>query len=330
MTLTLAERTLDNRQRSRVYTDNVIPHLSLWATAGEKCALVTLVGVDGNAPRAVGAQMAVSETGKWAGYISGGCLEQAIALEAVEVIKSGHARLIRYGKGSPYFDIKLPCGSGLDILIQPFHDEKLIGEMERHLTARQPFALQISVEDGASAIERLPARSAREAHGMRDGDTFRRAYTPAVRCLIIGTSPIAAALAELAVCSGFDAVFHVPDLEAAPPLPQGVMLCSLVPGTEFAIDGWTAAILAFHDHEQELPIFSALLGGPCFFIGAIGSRNAHEARKRALSEAGFADEVIACIKSPAGLLPGLKTAPYVAVSILAEVVAAARDQRLIT
>jgi xanthine dehydrogenase accessory factor len=330
MMLNLAERTIGDRQQSRAYTDNVIPHLSRWTTAGEKCALVTLVGVDGNAPRAAGAQMAVSETGKWAGYISGGCLEQAIALEAVEVIKSRNPRLIRYGKGSPYFDIRLPCGSGLDILIQPFHDERLITEMERHLAARQPFALRISIADGATAIESLPASSVREARSMRDGDTFLRLYTPSVRCLIIGTSPIAAALAELAVCSGFDAVFHAPDLEAAPPLPHSVALRPIVPSAEFATDGWTAAILAFHDHEQEMPIFSALLGGPCFFIGAIGSRNAHEARKRALSEAGFSDEVIAGIKSPAGLLPGLKTAPYVALSILAEVVAAARDHRLIS
>jgi xanthine dehydrogenase accessory factor len=79
-----------------------------------------------------------------------------------------------------------------------------------------------------------------------------------------------------------------------------------------------------------MPIFSSLLGSSCFFIGAIGSRNAHEARKRALGEAGFSDEVVARIKSPAGLLPGLKTAPYVALSILAEVVADARDRQLIS
>ncbi len=155
MTLILAERaTADGEsQRSRGYTDNVIPHLSRWVASGERCALVTLVGVDGNAPRAVGAQMVVSESGNWAGYISGGCLEQAIALEAVEIIKSQRPRVIRYGKGSPYFDIRLPCGSGLDVLIQPFHDKRLVAEMEGHLVARQPFALRIDLADGASAIE---------------------------------------------------------------------------------------------------------------------------------------------------------------------------------
>ena len=59
--------------RSSAYRDNILPDLARWSERGERCALVTLVGVDGNAPRAEGAQMAVSETGQWAGYISGGC-----------------------------------------------------------------------------------------------------------------------------------------------------------------------------------------------------------------------------------------------------------------
>ena len=58
--------------------------LAAWTGRGERCALVTLVGVDGNAPRAEGAQMAVSESGELGRYISGGCLEQAIALEALQ------------------------------------------------------------------------------------------------------------------------------------------------------------------------------------------------------------------------------------------------------
>jgi xanthine dehydrogenase accessory factor len=45
---------------------------------GQKMALVTLVGIEGSSPRAVGAQMAVSETGDWIGYLSGGCLERAV------------------------------------------------------------------------------------------------------------------------------------------------------------------------------------------------------------------------------------------------------------
>jgi xanthine dehydrogenase accessory factor len=58
------------------YGDNVIPDLAAWRRDGERCALVTLVGVDGNAPRAAGAQMAVSESGRFAGYFGGGVLSR--------------------------------------------------------------------------------------------------------------------------------------------------------------------------------------------------------------------------------------------------------------
>ncbi len=98
---------------------------------------------------------------------------------------------------------------------------------------------------------------------------------PALRCLIIGSSPIGVALAELAASSGFEADFHATDPEILPKLPLSVKVHALKPRSPFAVDRWTAAILAFHDHDQEIPFFSSLLPSPCFFIGAIGSRNSH-------------------------------------------------------
>jgi len=314
---------------SGTYKENVVPDLLAWTRAGKRCALVTLVGVDGNAPRAEGAQMAISERGEWSGYISGGCLEQTIALEAVEAIKAGKPRLLRYGKGSPYFDIRLPCGSGLDVYVQPFQDLKLLEEMGSLLERRQPFALRIDLGKGSGRIEPSADAADEGAVSWLEGDAFVRAYTPAVRCLIIGSSPIGVKLAELAACAGFDTDFYAPDPEALPVLPPQVKAYALAPRGPFAVDAWTAAILAFHDHEQELPVFSELLESNCFFITAIGSRNAHEARKLALSEMGFSDASIGRIKSPAGLVPGLKTAPMVALSILAQIVAAGRDRRLL-
>lgn len=307
------------------YRDIVVPDLAAWSAEGERCALITLIGVDGNAPRAEGAQMAVSESGKWAGYISGGCLEQAIALEAVAAIEDGKPRLLRYGKGSPYFDIRLPCGSGLDVFVQPGLDAALIREMRHRLEARQPFALRIGLERGTASLEAAPAG----AQSHRGGEDFLRVYTPALRCLVIGSSPIAVKLAELSACAGFETVFQAADPEALPSLPAEVQFYSLVSGPAPGTDAWTAAVLAFHDHEKELPVFARLLQSPCFFITAIGSRNAHAVRRQALFEAGFVESEIARIQSPAGLVPGLKSAALVALSILAQITAAAREQRIV-
>lgn len=311
------------------YSDNVLPDLASWKGKGERCALITLIGVDGNAPRAEGAQMAVSESGQWAGYISGGCLEQAIALEAAEAIKAGKPRLLRYGKGSPYFDIRLPCGSGLDVFVQPFDNGALIQNMRSRMERREPFALRIGLSTGTAKLESFDSVAGAGSQSVQEDGEFVRAYLPPLRCLVIGSSPIAAKLAELSACTGFETVFYAPDIESLPPIPGGVKVRHLAPGTRFSTDPWTAAILAFHDHEQELPVFSELLTSPCFFIGAIGSRNAHAARVLALAGEGFSQDDIARIQSPAGLIPGLKSAPLVALSILSQVTAKAKEQHIV-
>ncbi len=308
------------------HKENVIPDLAAWIAQGERCALVTLIGVDGNAPRAEGAQMAVSESGKWSGYISGGCLEQAIALEAADAIKAQKPRLLRYGKGSPYFDIRLPCGSGLDVFVQPI-EGRLVQELEARLAERRPFLLRIDLATGRSAV--LEEAGIVQCQSYRDGDWFLRAYSPPLRCLIMGSSPIGVALAELSACAGLETQFYAPDLETLPGLPAEVEIRPLLPRPPLQTDRWTAAILTFHDHEQEIPIFEEVLRSDCFFISAIGSRNAHAARMLALKELGFPENEIARIVSPAGIVPGLKTAPFVALSILAQIVAVAREHGIV-
>jgi xanthine dehydrogenase accessory factor len=330
MIMNSLESDYQEQGRTSAYRENVLPDLAAWSGKGERCALVTLVGVDGNAPRAEGAQMAVSESGRWVGYISGGCLEQAIALEAVEAIKAAKPRLLRYGKGSPYFDIRLPCGSGLDIFIQPIAGTALIGTMQEQLESRLPFALRIDLSTGAARTEAVTDRSGSSHASLRDDGFFVRVYNPSLRCLVIGSSPIAVKLAEISACSGFETVFYEPDIETLPALPREVKVLTLFPNTRFNSDAWTAAILAFHDHERELPVFSELLKGPSFFLAAIGSQKAHEARKMALADAGFSDRDIERIKSPAGLVSGLKSAPLVALSILAQLVSEARNAQIIS
>ena len=326
MTTDLLDRSSLSGGFAGAYRENVIPDLASWSAAGERCALVTLVGVDGNAPRSEGAQMAVSETGQWSGYISGGCLERAIALEAAAAIKAGKPRLLRYGKGSPYFDIRLPCGSGLDVFIQPLSDASLILHMAARVRRRQPFALWIDLATGAAKLL-APAESSLRSH--REGKAFLRVYEPALRCLIVGSSPIAVALSELAACAGFEAEFYAAHPESLPRLPASVKVRPLRPRAPFAVDRWTAAILAFHDHGQEFPFFVELIPSPCFFIGAIGSRNVHAARKAALIEAGFSEADVARIRGPAGLVTGLRTAPSIALSILTQIVAGARERGMV-
>ncbi len=309
-----------------IYTDNVFPYLERWTTSDSlRCALITLVGIDGASPRALGAQMAVAEDGRYAGYISGGCLEQAIALEAVAAIEANAHRLVRYGKDSPYFDIRLPCGSGLDLFIQPMPDRALIDNVNRRIKAREKFALTINLAQGSAEV--LIASDPQP--NPHDADIFIRPFTPPLRCLVIGSSPIAISLVTLGLASDFEVLFYTSDTDSPTAQIACIEALPLRSQQEFPTDKWTAALLAFHDHEQEIPVFTQLLKSDCFHIAAIGSRKAHHQRELAL-QGEFTQEEIARIKSPAGLISGLKTAPHVALSILAELVSVARQQHLLS
>ena len=88
-----------------------------WIDRGDKVALITLVNIEGNAPYPVGTQMLVNQKGEYRGQITGGCAEVALAEQAVAVISSGKNVTQRYGLDSPFFDIQLPCGSGIDVYI---------------------------------------------------------------------------------------------------------------------------------------------------------------------------------------------------------------------
>jgi xanthine dehydrogenase accessory factor len=310
---------------SAAFTDFVIPNLDAWQERGLRNALVTLVAIDGAAPRPLGAQMAVAETGEWAGYISGGCLEQALVAEAQRAMAQRENRLVRYGAGSPYFDIRLPCGSGLELYVDQAVPRALVRRMSGLASRRQPFALQLDMDRGHSAL--LPqAANGKAPATSRDGGLFTRVYQPPLRCVIIGAGPIAISTALLAQNAGLALSFYTPEAELARSLFRGAAevhpMTGVPPGIE--TDERTAVLLSFHDHDLEIPLLDDLLRAPAFFIAAIGSKRAHEQRKAALRALGLAEEAIARIRGPAGLIKGVKSAPVLAVSMLAEMLAEAQ------
>lgn len=98
----------------------VLPDIERWRTDGKQVALATVVKVYGSAPRPLGAKMAISEAGEMAGSVSGGCVEGAVVQEALEVLKTGQARLIEYGIADELaMTVGLACGGNIQIFVEP-------------------------------------------------------------------------------------------------------------------------------------------------------------------------------------------------------------------
>ena len=90
-----------------------------WRQNGQRVVLARVVGVLGSGPREPGAAMAVSDSGEVTGSVSGGCVEGAVVTEALEVIKTGEAKLCTFGySDDDAFAVGLTCGGTVQIFLE--------------------------------------------------------------------------------------------------------------------------------------------------------------------------------------------------------------------
>ena len=82
----------------------------------------------------------------------------------------------------------------------------------------------------------------------------------------------------------------------------------------------TALITLTHDPKIDEPALKFALKQKFFYIGALGSKKTHEKRCIRLKEDGFNDEEISSIHGPIGIKLGGKSAPEIALSIVAQLV----------
>lgn len=282
--------------------------------AGERVAIVTLVEIEGSSPRPPGAQMAVSETGSWTGYLSGGCIERAVAAEAVAAIEAGRSRRVRYGRGSRYIDISLPCGSAIELIFDVAVALEKLQDIDERLRRRRPAMLEVPL--GGPLID----------DGGETESFLDRHYLPRRRVVIAGLGPVPVLLARLAAQASFDVVLHTPD-EVMAEAVRGLGIPVALPGeTALAgvLDDRTAIVFAFHEHDREERLLPVALESEAFYIGAMGSRTTQEARLAMLRRKGFDEARLERIHGPAGLLPRARSASDLALSILAEIVEVAR------
>ncbi|MEO0784744.1 MAG: NTP transferase domain-containing protein [Pseudomonadota bacterium] len=286
------------------HPEDVLDQWLTWSSQGAAC-LAVVTATEGGAVRAAGALMAISELGDVAGYVSGGCIDADVRLHALDCIESGQAKALRYGAGSPFKDLPLPCGGAIEIALLPSFE---IDEARRCL---------------ARLRERLPARFEVSA-GSR---VLAFTYEPKLRLRIAGRGADAIALAEAAESCGIETQLALRDdedvaLAEARGLKVSARLgtpSSLPPMTD---DAWTAFVLMFHDGDWEGALLRQALSGPAFYIGAVGSARTHQRRRAHLRELDLPEGQIERVRGPIGLVPSMRNASFLAISVLAEIIEA--------
>lgn len=221
-----------------------------------------------------------------------------------------------------------------------------LARLQAERAAQRPVVLLTRLTDGAEhlwPLDSVPealAEAARAALGREkagsatiDGEPwFIHPHNPPLRIIVVGAVHIAQAMAPMAAPLGFQMVVVDPRRAFATEerLP-GITLNTDWPDEAMAAlkpDARTAVVTLTHDPKLDDPALDAALKSDAFYIGALGSRRTHAKRVARLNDLGHGAEAIARIHAPVGLDIEAVTAPEIALSVMAEIVAARRGAAL--
>lgn len=263
--------------------------------------------------------MAVLEDGRYCGYVSGGCVESAVATEAIRCIRAGADEVMRFGVGSPFIDIKLPCGGSIDVHVHVRPKAAMLAEARQMLELRAPFCLGFRTTDGTMTL--VPGSAPRERSEWRDA-VFYRHYHPLTQLVLIGEGHELVSLARLGRAAGLPVrCFMTAEAQRQSVVRAGATVVS-VNGSklpDLPVDAFTAIVFVLHDRFKESALLESALGYEPFYIGALGSRRTHVTRVARLEAAGVSEERIARLRGPIGLYGPTRTSSALAISVLAEI-----------
>ena len=229
-------------------------------------------------------------------------------------------------------------------------DRALLDQLNADRAAKVPVVVATNLKSGAQTLLYLygkkgangwPHQVAERARAVliadkaetvetEEGPVFLNPFNPPLRLIAVGAVHITQALAPMASLAGYAVTVvdprrtfateaRFPDVALSNAWPDEAM-AALKP------DLRTAVVTLTHDPKLDDPALDAALKSDAFYIGSLGSRKTHNARLERLRRAGFSDNELARINGPVGLSIGAKSPAEIAISILAQVTQALRQE----
>jgi xanthine dehydrogenase accessory factor len=319
------QKMLDSRYFE--HPADVLEFARIALSAGRRTALVVVTSTVGGGMRTAGTLVAVTHDGQMSGYVSNGCVDADVVVQAQLCMQEGKVTSLRYGQGSPFFDIILPCGGAIDLLVFPISDTLPIQNACRLLRQRQPVTLVFD-----AAQKQLTCQDADTSQEFNE-QRVRVDCFPKPRIRVVGQGASVMAVAHHGIEAGFEIIAQSPSQEELAQLENaGAIACDHLLSPQHPPlcndDKWTAVLMLFHDHDWEVSLILETLKKDAFFIGAMGSTKTQHARIEALTEAGVGMHDLSRIIGPLGLVPSLRDAKQIAISTLAQVVNLSATQSL--
>lgn len=300
-----------------------------WLQAGHRVLLATVARTWGSSPRPVGSMMALRSDGRVVGSVSGGCIEDDLIHRYTTAyggpgLPDSTPQRVRYGvTADEAHRFGLPCGGTLELILEFSPSWQSLAQLLEQLDSGQLVRRQLDLHSGAATL--LP--SAAPEQFSVDGEHMASTLGPGYRLLLIGAGALAEYLATMALFNGFRVSvcdprpeyidgWNVAGVECLVGMPDDVV-------RDFAPDVRTCIVAVSHDPKLDDLALLEALHGPAFYIGAIGSRrNSQQRRARLIEHFGESDASLARLHGPIGIYIGSKTPAEIAVSVMAEILAA--------
>lgn len=136
----------------------LLPLFESERAAGAPVALAVVLRTAGSTYRKAGALMLVARDGRYAGLLSGGCLESDLAEHARRVIESGAPQLVSYDLRNPedvLWGLGVGCEGAMDVLllrVGPHNDWQPLSAFAAALAAHEPIAAAVAVESSDPSL----------------------------------------------------------------------------------------------------------------------------------------------------------------------------------
>ena len=159
---------------------------------------------------------------------------------------------------------------------------------------------------------------------IENTEIFIETYIRPIKVIIVGAVHIAQYLVDFAKSLNFEISIidprgyfaseqRFPDMKIINKWPDEAF-------KEIETNENSALIALTHDPKIDDPALQHALNKKFYYIGALGSKKTHENRCQRLKEAGFKNEQINSIHGPIGIKLGGRSAPEIALSIIAQLV----------
>ncbi len=216
----------------------------------------------------------------------------------------------------------------------------ILKEIIEKKNSKAEFAIVTNLKDGNSEIFEKGKKLSKNFENHKDQiesffklkkngvientEIFVETYIRPIKVIIVGAVHIAQYLVDFAKSLNFEISIidprgyfaseqRFPDIKIINKWPEEAF-------KEIETNENSALIALTHDPKIDDPALQHALNKKFYYIGALGSKKTHENRCQRLKEAGFSDDQINSIHGPIGIKLGGRSAPEIALSIIAQLV----------